>query len=97
MLHNEQTGYFHQVPGWSLNCAVIGAALAELSPLSRIDTDMDSLLLVERAETGDPILEPILRQISDEPEQRNAQYWIERLAANAESIIEQTLDRLVEA
>ena len=97
MLHNEQTGYFHQVPGWDLNCAVIGAALAELSLLSRIDTDMDSLLLVERTETGDPVLDPILREISDEPEPRNAQYWIERLAANAESIIDQTLDRLVEA
>ena len=97
MLHNEQTGYFHQVPGWDLNCPVVGAARAELSRLSRIDTDMDSLLPVERTETGDPILDPILREIADEPEPRNAQYWIERLTANAESIIDQTLDRLVEA
>ena len=97
MLLNEQTGYFHQVPGWDLNCAVVGAALAELSLLSRIDTDLESLLLVDRTETGDPVLDPILREIADEPEQRNAQYWIERLAANAESIIDQTLDRLVEA
>ena len=40
MLLNEQSGYFHQVPGWDLNCAVLGAVLAELSLLSRIDTDM---------------------------------------------------------
>ena len=39
MLLNEETGYFHQVHGWELNCAVIGAVLAELSLLSRIDTD----------------------------------------------------------
>ena len=32
MLLNEETGYFHQVPGWELNCAVVGAVLAELSP-----------------------------------------------------------------
>ena len=31
MLLNEETGYFHQVPGWHMNCAVIGAVLAELS------------------------------------------------------------------
>ena len=31
MLLNQETGYFHQVPGWDLNCAVIGAVLAELS------------------------------------------------------------------
>ena len=96
MLLNEQTGYFHQVPGWELNCAVTGAVLAELSLLSRIDTDMDSLLLVDRTETGNPILDPILRQIADEPGQRNAQYWIERLAVHADSVIDMTLDHLVD-
>ncbi|MDE2639355.1 MAG: GPP34 family phosphoprotein, partial [Chloroflexota bacterium] len=44
MLLNEESGYFHQVPGWALNCAVVGAVLAELSLLNRIDTDMDSLI-----------------------------------------------------
>ena len=44
MLLNEQNGCFHQVPGWKLNCAVVGAVLAELSLLSRIDTDMESLM-----------------------------------------------------
>ena len=96
MLLNEQNGYFHQVPGWELNCAVVGAVLAELSLLSRIDTDMESLHLVDRTETGNPALDPILRQIADEPAQRSAQYWIERLAVHAESIIDLTLDHLVD-
>ena len=96
MLLNEQNGYFHQVPGWELNCAVVGAVLAELSLRSRIDTDMESLLLVDRTETGNPTLDSILKQIADEPVQRNAQYWIERLAVQAESVIDMTLDRLVE-
>ena len=96
MLLNEQNGYFHQVPGWDMNCAVVGAALAELSFLSRIDTDMESLHLVDRTETGDPALDPILKEIADEPHPRNAQYWIERLALRAESIIDLTLERLVD-
>ena len=96
MLLNEDNGYFHQVPGWDLNCAVVGAVLAELSLLSRIDTDMESLLLLDQTETGNPALDPILKEIADEPVQRNAQYWIERLAVHAESIIDLTLDRLVD-
>ena len=96
MLLNEENGYFHQVPGWDLNCAVTGAVLAELSLRSRIDTDMESLFLLDRTETGDPCLDPILKEIAAEPVQRNAQYWIERLAHHAESIIDLTLDRLVE-
>ena len=96
MLLNEESGYFHQVPGWDLNCAVMGAVLAELSLVSRIDTDIESLILLDQTELGDPVLDPILREIAEEPVQRNAQYWIERLAPRAESIIDLTLDRLVD-
>ncbi len=92
MLLNEESGYFRQIPGWNLNCAVVGAVLAELSLVSRIDTDMESLILLDQTETGDPIL----KEIASEPVQRNAQYWIERLAPRAESIIDLTLDRLVD-
>ncbi len=96
MLINDQSGYFYQVPGWSLNCAVVGAVLAELSFLSRIDTDMESLILVDSTETGNPVLDPILKQVADEPAGRNTQYWIERLAPHAEAIIDLTLERLVD-
>ena len=98
MLLNEETGYFYQVPGWKLNCAVVGTVLAELSFRYRIDTDPDSasLFLMDGAETGDPALDPILKEIAAEPVQQNAQYWIERLAPRAESIIDAVLDRLVD-
>ena len=96
MLLNEENGYFHQVPGWSLNCAVTGGVLAELSFLSRIDTDLESLFVVDPSETGDPVLDPILKEIVDEPGQHHAQYWVERLASRAEAIIDLALERLVE-
>lgn len=96
MLLSEENGYFYQVPGWDLNCALVGAVLAELSLMSRIDTDMDSLFLLDDSEAGDPVLDPILKEIAGEETQRNTQYWIERLAPRAESIIDLTLDRLVD-
>lgn len=68
-LLNEESGYFRQVPGWTLNCAVVGAALAELSFLYRIDTDMESLILLDTKVTGDPCLDPILAEIAQEPGQ----------------------------
>ncbi len=96
MLLNEETGYFHQVPGFDLNCAVVGAVLAELSLRSRIDTDMKSLFLLDQTETGNPTLDPILREIASEPKHQNTQYWIEHLASRAEAIIDSVLDRLTE-
>ena len=96
MLLNEESGYFYQVPGWSMNCALVGAAIAELSFRGNIDSDVDSLILLDATPTGNPNLDPILREIAAESQQRNVRYWIERLAPQAESILHQTLDRLTE-
>ncbi|MCY3861069.1 MAG: cytochrome P450 [bacterium] len=95
-LLNEESGYFRQVPGWNLNCAIVGGALAELSLIYRIDTDMESLILLDQTKTGDPCLDPLLAEIAREPVRHNAQYWIERLAPKADSIIDKTLERLVD-
>ena len=95
-LLNEETGYFYQVPGWNLNCAMVGAALAELSLIGRIDTDMDALILLDHMPTGDPLLDPILTEISAESESHNVRYWIERLAPQSGEILSRGLDGLVE-
>ena len=96
MLLNEESGYFHQVPGWSLNCTIIGAVLAELSLRFRIDTDSESLFLNDKTPTGLPTLDSILAEIADEPEQHSTQYWIERLVPRAETIVDLALSDLVE-
>ncbi len=96
MLLNEESGYFYQIPARKMNCAIIGAALAELSLLSRIDTDMESLIVLDSAETKSPSLNLILKEIVDEPANHNAQYWIEKLIHHAETITDLTLDNLVD-
>ncbi|WP_419837309.1 cytochrome P450 [Candidatus Poriferisodalis sp.] len=97
MLLNEETGYFHQVPGWHLNCAMAGAALAELSLQARIDTDMEHLILLDKTPTGDPVLDFALHHLTADGEPKDAQYWVERLAPYAEIIIDLALDRLTNA
>ena len=47
MILNERTGYFHQLEGWNLNCAIAGAVLADLALQSRIDTDQKSLFVLD--------------------------------------------------
>lgn len=96
MLLNEESGYFRQVPGWNLNCAIVGAGLAELSLMGRIDTDMDSLQLLDSTPTGHSALDPILEAIVAEPVQHNAQYWVETLAPRADTFIDVALERLAE-
>ena len=93
-LLNEKTGYFHQVPGWHLNCAVAGAALAELSLQARVDTDLSQMILLDDEPVGEPVLDFVLAQIVAESDERTAQYWVERLAQHANLMIDLTLDRL---
>ena len=96
MLLNEESGYFYQVPGWNLNCAMVGAALAELSLIGRIDTDMESLILLDSTPTGDPLLDPILSEIASESQSHNARQWIERLVPQSSEILSAGMDELVE-
>ena len=96
LLLNEEEGYFHQVPGWKLDCVVIGAVIAELSLIGRIDTDLESLILVDSTKTEDPALDPVLEQISFSTQQRDVQFWIERLSPLAEQIIDRTLNGLAD-
>lgn len=95
MLLNEQTGYFYQVEGWTLNCVIIGAVLADLSLKSRIDTDEESLFLIDSTETKEPMLDLCLEEIASHPDPQSTRYWVERLTTHSETIIETTLTRLV--
>ncbi len=94
LLLNEESGYFHQVPGWNLNCAVMGACLAELSLLGRIDMDLEHLFVVDPTTTEDPHLDSILKEIGDESQKRDTRYWIEHLSPRSEEIMAATLDSL---
>lgn len=95
MILNDQTGYFYQVRGWDLNCAIIGSVLAELSLKSRIDTDANSLFLVDATKTGDANLDICLEEITKYKQNASTQFWIERLVIHAETIIDETLQHLV--
>ena len=63
-LLNEESGYFHQVPGWDLNCAVTGAVLAELSLNTHIVNALPKFMLKtpgmkRRAKAVDTLLERV--------------------------------------
>ncbi len=96
MLLDEESGYFYQISAHKMNCAIIGAVLAELSLFSRIDTDAESLLLLDPTETDNPSLDLILKEIVNDPVQHNAQYWIEKLIKHAETITDLTLENLLD-
>ena len=95
LLLDEDSGYLGMVPDWNFSCVMAGAVIADLTLENRIDTDLDSLNLIDATPTGDLMLDPILKEISEE-DTFSTQYWIERTTPRSEDIVTMTLDRLSE-
>lgn len=97
LLLNEESGYLEHVGGWNLACAIAGSVIADLSLELRIDTDLESLRLLDSNKTGDVILDPVLEKIAEDSDSvHNAQYWIEKTADRTDWVVETVLNRLVE-
>ena len=96
LMLDEQSGYLEMVPGWGFSCVMAGAVIADLALLGRIDTDLESLYLIDSSPTGDDLLDPTLKEIAEFKELSDAQVWVEKTAARSDEIVAVTLDRLVE-
>ena len=95
LLHDHE-GKFARVPGWSLDYALAGGVLMDLALENRIDTDLDTLVVLDETRTGDALLDPTLDDIAKTEGQHDARFWVERTAGYADDIRERALDRLLE-
>lgn len=96
LMLDERSGYIEMVPGWDFACVMAGAVIADLALENRIDTDLEALHLMDSTPTGDSLLDPTLKEISESAEALDTQYWIERNTARVEEIVTATLQRLVD-
>lgn len=95
VLLNEDSGGFLPMSDWRLSCVAAGAVLMDLALSNRIDTDLESLSVLDATPLNDSLLDPSLKEISSEPGTRHKiQYWVERIGANAEHLVQGTLERL---
>ena len=74
LLLDENTGYFAPIPEWKMSCALAGGVLMDLAIENRIDSDLDSLTLIDATPTGDEFLDPMLEEIADDPHHHGPQY-----------------------
>ena len=96
LLHSDNSGYFVPIPEWRMSCALAGGVLLDLSLEDRIDSDLESLILVDPTPTGDSLLDPSLEEIAGAGgEGRSPRYWVERIALRADEISDEAISRLV--
>ena len=91
----DEDGKFLSVPVTSMQHALAGAVLMDLALENRIDTDPENLVLIDSTPVGDSLLDPTLEKIAA-GEQRDARYWVEQTAREADEIRDEALARMVE-
>ena len=87
LLLEDEGGRFIRVPSWSINYALAGAVLMDLALEDRIDTDLDSLVLLDSSPLGDSLLDPTLAEIAAS-EPHDTRHWVEHIAERAEELQE---------
>ena len=95
LLLRDEDGRFIQIPTWSMDYAIAGAALMDLAMENRIDTDLENLILIDSSPVGDDILDPILAEVAAGGNS-DTRYWVEQVSRRGAEIREKALDRLVE-
>ena len=93
---DEESGALLPIPQRTLDSALAGGALMELALQDRIDSDLESLWVVDPSPVGEPYLDDLLRQLSESKGKHDSEMWIQRLSEDSGSIQEAALRRLVE-
>ena len=79
-----------------MQSALVGAILAELSFLHRIDTDIDKIYLLDATPIGNPVLDHALSMISGSTESQLISFWMNALRADSRLIENHVLKELVD-
>ena len=79
LLLSEKNGRFLPIGKYTLQRALIAAALMELAFADRIDTDPDRLVAISVTPTGDRLLDKVLDRIARSKKAFNTADWIETL------------------
>ena len=94
LLIDDKQGDLIPIPEWSLSCALAGALLMDLALEGRIDTDPDSLSLLDATPLGDDLLDPVLAEVAASDALRPAGYWVSHFAERGVDVRDQALARL---
>ena len=79
LLLSERNGRFLPIGKYTLQRALIAAVLMELAFTDRIDTDLDRLMVISAAPTGDTLLDNVLDRIARSKKVFKTADWIETL------------------
>lgn len=96
LLLDDTNGDFLPVAEGAVRYALAGSVLMDLALANRVDSDLDSLILIDPTPMDDPLLDPTLAKVAATKERHSPRHWVETIASDAVAIRETALHRLVQ-
>jgi Golgi phosphoprotein 3 len=96
LLLDDSEGQIVELPVSAAHVVIAGAALMELALRNRIDTDVKTLIVVNRAATGDDILDDALAHLTEFGGEFNIRAALYGIAVRSEGYRQKALKRLIE-
>jgi golgi phosphoprotein 3 len=93
---DEQTGRVDVDARIAFDCALAGAALAELAFMGRLDADAEQFVVVDPTPTGHPLLDPVLASVAAQATHQQVRSWINGVGSTSRDLLNRTLARLTE-
>ena len=100
LLLNEESGGLAYLPEGRLHLVLGGSTVMDLALDGRVDTDLESLTVIDGTPTGDSLLDPMLAEIvasADRGETRHTRFWLRQAAKRGEELLSEVTRRLIRA
>ncbi len=95
LLLDDRNGHLYPIPIDNLDCVLVGAVLMELQLEGRIDTDLESLSVLDPSPIGNDLLDPILEEVAAGDQKKSPAEWVLHLSDRGQDICDTVVARLV--
>ncbi|HTS25670.1 MAG TPA: GPP34 family phosphoprotein [Bryobacteraceae bacterium] len=93
---DEKTGQLRSTREFGTAYALVGAVFFDLALARKIDTDTDSIRVVDTTPTGSTMLDRVLAEMAARPELTTVRAWIEELFLRRQDLEGEALASLIE-
>ncbi|HVA15799.1 MAG TPA: GPP34 family phosphoprotein [Stellaceae bacterium] len=96
LAHDEKSGGFANIQDLLMNTALAGAVLMDLAILNRIDTDLSTLVTLDRTPTGEKLLDYGLTELAALPAKTSTIDALDLLRKHGATFEQMAIARLIE-
>ena len=94
---DERTGNVRSTREFGTAYALVGAVFFDLALARKIDTDTETIQIIDSTPTGNPTMDRVLAAMGQKPDLTSVRQWIEEIFLHRRDLEGEALHRLIES